>query len=418
MVFGTEPAGQGALTVTAHLGGVATAAVDGAALRLTLTDGSELRMGQVVVKDATGTELHRGLPTVDGSTIRLGVPSDVLDTATYSLTVDPTVSGERVLAEPISMQSDADSAFDGTNYCVVWYDTRNGTSDIYGARVAPDGTVLDPGGFLVTTFTEGSNQFEPVVEYFGPHYLVVWSDDVAGGTNRDIKVARVRTNGTVLDTIAAPFSTATFRQTNPGDCVRRQQTGIPRRLGGHPGHQQRHLRHTVHAHRGCRRPVRTPHRNGKQHPGTNGHVLRTELPRGVGAAAPGRPRTSTPTGSRRTARRAGRLADRAERRAPMHSTSRASPGSGTSCSRCGSTAGPAKGTCTARGGSRAGASSMQTGSRSRRSREVQFFPSIAANGDFLVAWVDRQAMARTTSLADAGLDRRRRARPAGFHDQR
>ncbi len=91
-------------------------------------------------------------------------------------------------------------AFDGTDYLVVWEDFRSLTTwDIYGARVDTAGVVLDPGGIPISTAP--SHQFCPSVAFDGANCMVVWADARASGSDQfcDVYGARVNTAGTVLD---------------------------------------------------------------------------------------------------------------------------------------------------------------------------------------------------------------------------
>jgi len=103
-------------------------------------------------------------------------------------------------------------AFDGTNYVVVWQDLRSGTADIYGARVATDGTVLDGTGFAVSTAT-GAQEW-PAVAFDGTNYLAVWQDK-RGGPYADIYGARVAKDGSVVDAAGIAISTAANEQLAP-----------------------------------------------------------------------------------------------------------------------------------------------------------------------------------------------------------
>ncbi|NWG28523.1 MAG: hypothetical protein HXY48_08315 [Ignavibacteriaceae bacterium] len=104
------------------------------------------------------------------------------------------------------IQSKPSVEYDGTNYLVIWQDYRNGTNnyDIYGARVTPDGNVLDPDGFAITN--AGNNQQEASLGFDGTNYLAVWTDYRSGG--RDIYGARISPSGTVLDVSGIPICTA------------------------------------------------------------------------------------------------------------------------------------------------------------------------------------------------------------------
>lgn len=102
-------------------------------------------------------------------------------------------------------------AFDGTNYLVVWGDARNGPNDdIYGARVSVSGIILDPNGFPICM--QAGWQGFPSVAFDGTNYLTVWEDRRAGS---NIYGARVTKSGLIIDTAAISISTAPNKQTTP-----------------------------------------------------------------------------------------------------------------------------------------------------------------------------------------------------------
>lgn len=177
--------------------------------------------------------------------------------------LDP--DGLLIRSGPESQMSPA-VAWDGSNCLVVWQDTRTGVSDIsvFGARVANDGTLVDPDGFLISTAAAvqqlpaaasdgmavyaivweerrgmewdiravrlrrdgglldpipltvslaGGSQRAPALVYDGRSYLAVWED--GEGRTRDIRGARVTPDGQVLDSSGIPICTAEWEQLVP-----------------------------------------------------------------------------------------------------------------------------------------------------------------------------------------------------------
>jgi phosphoribosylformylglycinamidine (FGAM) synthase PurS component len=117
------------------------------------------------------------------------------------------------ISEAVDDQNCPAVGFDGANFLVVWEDWRSGDyQDIYGARVTPEGAVLDPEGLVISD--PGSDQYSAAVGFGGGSFLVVWAD-FRSVNSEDIYGARVTPQGTVLDSAGIAISQATRDQCYP-----------------------------------------------------------------------------------------------------------------------------------------------------------------------------------------------------------
>lgn len=167
------------------------------------------------VLDPTGFVIATGWPNYDTR-----CPSVAFDSTNYLVVWSDTrfiwhddIYGTRVdqagiVLDPdgIGMSADVNEqgnpavSFDGANYLVVWEDTRNDFSDVYGTRMDQNGNALDPVGIPVST--DPNQQCSPAIAFNGTNYLVVWQ-----GVPRDIYGARIDQSGNVLDTAEMRIST-------------------------------------------------------------------------------------------------------------------------------------------------------------------------------------------------------------------
>jgi hypothetical protein len=134
------------------------------------------------------------------------------------VTGDGNVLGEIAISTAQNGQTNPSVAYGGTNYLVVWEDNRTPPTQLYGARVSTDGTVLDPTGFVIRSSSSAPGAgFSPAVAYGNTNYLVVWFDTRNGGSYQyaDIYGARVSTSGTVLDPNGIAICTASNPQRYP-----------------------------------------------------------------------------------------------------------------------------------------------------------------------------------------------------------
>jgi hypothetical protein len=93
-------------------------------------------------------------------------------------------------------------ASDGQNWIVIWEDGRNSLveneSDIYCAVVNSDGTVIQPQSIAIAGFQ--FDQVNPSITYDSTNYIAVWQDYRSGNADiPNIYAARIATDGTVLD---------------------------------------------------------------------------------------------------------------------------------------------------------------------------------------------------------------------------
>ena len=148
------------------------------------------------------TVRHDGFPRVafDGANYLVvwndaGLPGNA-NLLAARVAADGTVldPGGLPIATSASAERFPDVVFGAGIYLVIWEQDVGGTFDIYGARVAPDGMVLDPGGFAISD--SSGNQLEAAVSFDGENFLVAWNDSEAG---MRVHTAFVSPEGTVLD---------------------------------------------------------------------------------------------------------------------------------------------------------------------------------------------------------------------------
>ncbi len=113
--------------------------------------------------------------------------------------VNLEVNGEFAICTATNDQIFPSVSWNGETFLVVWQDGRSGIrSDIYGARVTPKGSVLDPNGFPIYVGSKNHSQVLPVVSFDGTNHLVVWEGRGSEKTY-NIYFARVSTDGSLLD---------------------------------------------------------------------------------------------------------------------------------------------------------------------------------------------------------------------------
>lgn len=113
-------------------------------------------------------------------------------------------NGHRIGTAPIPINLDSwdqlnpRAAWNGSHYLVVFESTKPTqffySDGIYGVRVAPDGTILDPVAIRIAD-DDGVDEMFPCVASVGGRWLVAWSDTVANNTV--IRSAFVEANGVV-----------------------------------------------------------------------------------------------------------------------------------------------------------------------------------------------------------------------------
>jgi hypothetical protein len=214
---------EGADTLVADLGGVLLAS-DAA---------PSAHYGRATWIDRAGVRTAV-LAEVQGTTVRMTVPADVVAASQFPAMLDPTISAEVAMDNGLAGPSGSlaqmpAAASSGNGYLAVWRDDRNGrTSDIYGMVVTAAGKPATPSAFPVAASL--GVQSRPTAVFVNGSYLVAWEDYKAPTGNSVMRAARISLTGVVtqLGVVASPTST----QTNPHLGARGNQALLVYEEGG------------------------------------------------------------------------------------------------------------------------------------------------------------------------------------------
>ncbi len=219
--FDARPDGQGELRVHIGVSGMPyTARTEHGLHFADPVSGAGVRYGRATWVDASARRSDLETTYEEGEIV-LHVPEALVEGSTYPAVLDPVIGPEIGTDNPIYhegafSQAAPSVASNGSDYLVVWSDSRVSASnaDIYGARVTSTGVLIDPGGLAISTSPLA--QVAPSVAFDGVNYLVVWQDKRNNAiTKEDIYGARVAPTGVVLDLTGFPISTVALSQLKP-----------------------------------------------------------------------------------------------------------------------------------------------------------------------------------------------------------
>ncbi len=203
--------GEGDLTIETEVGGLRYGQQTPTGMHLEDSAGlARIRIGPVTARDISG----RNWPVpveFAGNILRVSVPSEVLGQAAFPLAIDPLISAEFGVDQPVpgptpSTRAAPAIAAAASEYLIVWTHGRSDTTDlaVYGARVDGGGTLLDPYGILISA--SAGEQTVCAAAANGNSFLVAWAAPHGNSTTDwDILGARIASNGTVLDSTPLPI---------------------------------------------------------------------------------------------------------------------------------------------------------------------------------------------------------------------
>jgi hypothetical protein len=175
-----------------------------------------------VIVGAAGDQSQPTVATGGGTNLvawtdaRTGVGTENILAAQVTIANPPVVGTPIVVSAVGNQQQYVHAAFNGTNFFLVWSDTRAGVanSDIYGARVSTAFTLLDPNGIgLATTVV---NETYPGITEIGVDVLVGWRRQHAAGSNDyDVVIQRFDGAGVAVDPAPLLLNSSTDNRDAP-----------------------------------------------------------------------------------------------------------------------------------------------------------------------------------------------------------
>ncbi|WP_224241126.1 RHS repeat domain-containing protein [Hyalangium gracile] len=203
--FEAPPAGEGELRVDIPVEGLAYKGSSERGLHFAdARTGSGVWYGHGTWVDAEGRRTPVRAEYANGQ-IQLRVPSEVLAASAYPAVLDPLVSTEMIIDGRLAYEDNfhrthPSLAFNGTNYLLVWRDSRGALVRLYGTRVSSTGAVLDPSGFVVSNGP--GNKTNPVVASNGTDFYVAWEQSFYNWT---VRGTRVTASGAVSNPGGVPL---------------------------------------------------------------------------------------------------------------------------------------------------------------------------------------------------------------------